>query len=197
MNFIDFLMILVLIMIISFVCFIVGMFNPSLVIKWGSIEGRNRKKVFLYYGLGALFLYVFTRISAINYYSDNVDNNKNTTNTQTNISTTNNEIIKVTPKEIDDAFKNNQINAEQKYKGKSVSITGKVYDIDSDNGKPVLGLVNTDNKYDITVANVRCYFSNTNQNSKIAKLSKGQTITIKGTVDGYGLSVITDNCTLE
>lgn len=43
-----------LVVFVSFISFIVGMFNPKLVIKWGVDKKKNRKNVLKYYGLAII-----------------------------------------------------------------------------------------------------------------------------------------------
>jgi hypothetical protein len=72
----------------------------------------------------------------------------------------------------------NPINADQKYKGKSLILTGAVGDINREiNQSPYI-------TFDIgTLKNIRMDF-NKSEESKVAKLIKGQTVKIVGTCKG-------------
>lgn len=192
----DFIMILLVVMSFMFIVFIIGMCSPSLVIRWGNVEKRNRKKVFLVYGLGTLCLYVFIQLFSY-YYMNNISNNKASKSYQTKSSNVSKEVISTSPKEIYDEFDNNKISAKNKYKDKIVSITGKIYVITEDGGTPSIGLVNSDDNFKVTIPNVYCSFADNKQNDKIMKLSKGQVVTIEGILDMAGTSIFIKNCTLK
>ena len=76
----------------------------------------------------------------------------------------------------------NAMGASDKYKGKYLEITGKLSNIDAAG------------KY-IDLIGVQCYIKNDDQKSKIASMSKGDTVTLKGKctdvgeVLGYSLDI--------
>jgi hypothetical protein len=90
------------------------------------------------------------------------------------------EAIKVSPKELYDAYESNQIKADSTYKDKPVRLTGEVGDIGKDIlDKPYIKF-NAD-EYGMT--GIQVYFKNSEMN-KLGELDKGQTVTIIGKCDG-------------
>lgn len=86
--------------------------------------------------------------------------------------------IEVTANELWNAFDENEIDAEQKYNGKTVRITGIVSDINSaDTFTSANVLLAVDNSY---FGSVQCNFNSENANA-LATLNKGQSVTIEGT----------------
>jgi len=194
-NSINCLMIVVLFFFMCLIALILGMVNPKIVIKWGDLEKINRKNVIKYYGIGAIVLYVLTRGCAIIMVNNSMTSLQSSSAIYSQQGTT--QIIKVTPKELSDDYKANEVNADNKYKGKIGVLAGKIYSISVSGGNPVISLVNTNDKYEYTIADVQCHFDDNSQSTKIANLSKGQIITIKGIVDGYFVSVSMDHCTIQ
>lgn len=90
------------------------------------------------------------------------------------------------------AYEANEVAADTKYKGHVVVVTGKVNDI----GKDIV-----DTAY-VTIGGsgfldgVQCMFA-TGEQSRVAALSKGQFITVKGKVDGKMGNVLMRNCSLR
>lgn len=84
----------------------------------------------------------------------------------------------------------NAIGASDKYKGKYLEITGKLSNIDAA-GKYIDLMADGD----FEIIGVQCYIKNDDQKSKIASMSKGDTVTLKGKctdvgeVLGYSLDI--------
>lgn len=84
----------------------------------------------------------------------------------------------------------NAMGASDKYKGKYLEITGKLSNIDAA-GKYIDLMVDGD----FEIIGVQCYIKNDDQKSKIASMSKGDTVTLKGKctdvgeVLGYSLDI--------
>ena len=76
----------------------------------------------------------------------------------------------------------NALNAENKYNGKYVEITGELSNIDS-KGK-YISLSPADQI--ISFINVQCYIKNDEQKSKVATLTTGDTVTLKGKITSVG-----------
>jgi hypothetical protein len=191
---IDLLIILVLILFGFIIALVVGMVSPLFVIRWGEYKNRTRKKVLMYYGIGIVLFYIIIRGSAYIMINNDISASPNINQEVVN---NYNQTIKTTPKEIYNDFDNNKISANTEYKNKNISITGKIYIITEDGGTPSIGLVNSDNKYEITIPEVYCSFLDNKQNDKIAKLSKGDKVTIEGVLDMGGSSIYLKNCILK
>ena len=71
----------------------------------------------------------------------------------------------------------NAMGASDKYKGKYLEITGKLSNIDAA-GKYIDLMADGD----FEIIGVQCYIKNDDQKSKIASMSKGDTVTLKGKI---------------
>ena len=100
--------------------------------------------------------------------------------------------IKISAVALSDAYNNNEVAADAKYKGNVVDVTGTIDTI----GKDILN-----NPYvtlktaEYSVLSVQCMFSQSDE-STLAALSSGQAITLQGTVSGKTLNVILDGCSV-
>ena len=84
-------------------------------------------------------------------------------------------------------YNENEIAADEKYKGKIIEVTGVIRDI----GNDIM-----DNAYITLVGNeyfgdIQCYF---NEKSVVAKLSKGKRISVIGSCSGLMINVQINNC---
>lgn len=102
-------------------------------------------------------------------------------------------LLKMSAAEIIRAYESNEVAADQKYKGRTVEVTGVVGDISKDfMGEPFMTL-GTGKQFEIP--SCQCYFVK-EDHSKLGTLRKGQTVTIRGTVDGLMMNVQLKNCRL-
>ena len=92
------------------------------------------------------------------------------------------EPIKITPKQLADEYDENEIAADQKYKGKILEMSGEIDDF----GKGIF-----DAPYIKLEAGflswVYCYLSKSYE-PQLAQLSKGQRVTVQGVCDGIGFA---------
>lgn len=120
--------------------------------------------------------------------SDNTTNTNDSTTTSTTAQTE--EVMEVDYKVLYEEYMANPINADSKYKGKILKLTGTVGTIDREIDQ------RTYITFDIDfLKDVRITFKK-DQESKVAQLKKGQTVTIKGKCTGTLLSttVALDDC---
>jgi len=89
-----------------------------------------------------------------------------------------------------EAYNANKIAAEQKFNGRKVIVTGKVLQIGSMLG-PYVVLGNRS-----VINGVQCGFSE-KDNAELAKLNKGQIISVQGTVTGHIMNVLVSDCTFS
>jgi asparagine N-glycosylation enzyme membrane subunit Stt3 len=101
--------------------------------------------------------------------------------------------IEVSDKAILDAYKNNEIAADQTYKGKAVKVTGQVNSIEKSFGTAYITM-NGGDQY--AIQSVQCMFAKENEAS-LANLSKGQTVTVTGIVEGKSLNITIKDCELQ
>lgn len=102
------------------------------------------------------------------------------------------EYIDVTSYDLMAQYDENEAAANIKYKGKDIRVTGTV-----------TGVGESFSKYYVTLQGhkqygfeVQCFVSD-DWESYIAKLKKGDTVTLKGKCSGMGLNVSVDNCEFE
>ena len=55
---------MLLLALICLICLPIGLIKPSLVIRWGEMEKRNRKKVLKYYGLGFIVTFILFGVTS-------------------------------------------------------------------------------------------------------------------------------------
>lgn len=101
------------------------------------------------------------------------------------------EIIVVSAEELAKAFKDNEVKANQLYKGKMVEVTGVVDSIGETFGSTYITL---EAEEDFALTQAQCFFDDKEEINKIASLSKGDTVTIIGKVDGMSINVGIDKC---
>lgn len=101
------------------------------------------------------------------------------------------EIIVVSAEEIAKAFKDNEVKANQLYKGKMVEVTGVVDNIGESFGSTYITL---EAEEDFALTQAQCFFDDKEEINKIASLSKGDTVTVIGKVDGMSINVSIDKC---
>jgi len=85
----------------------------------------------------------------------------------------------------------NELAADEKYKNKKVVITGIVEGINKMFGSTSVTLTGDGFMYSISC------FVNKDEESAVAKLAKGEQVSIEGTVEGYGISVEVKNCKIK
>jgi hypothetical protein len=89
------------------------------------------------------------------------------------------------------AYEDNEVAADEKFKGKVIQITAKIENI----GKDIIDepyITFSDGKQ-YSFRGIQCYFSK-NEQSKIGSLKKGQTVTVQGICDGLMMNVGLKNC---
>lgn len=103
------------------------------------------------------------------------------------------EAIKVTAKQLIDDYNNNELKADNKYKGKLLSVTGKVSEVRKSWGNTIVD-IGTGGVFEW---DINCYMSK-DQTDNAAQLDKGDTVTITGTCDGLSfLMVVMKDCYFE
>lgn len=107
-------------------------------------------------------------------------------------------LIEVTAQELIDAYEENQLNADEKYEGEEMAITGFVEDI----GENFIGqqYVTLNNGDDSTVRLVQCFLDRYDDDCMEAakQLKVGDKITIIGVCEGRGtFNVCLADCTIK
>lgn len=99
---------------------------------------------------------------------------------------------KVLAKTLYSEYERNEVAADEKYKGKIIIVSGAIQDI----GKDIM-----DNAYIVIGGNgfldgVQCTFTK-GERSSVARLSKGQQVTVKGEVGGKMGNVLVSKASLQ
>ena len=103
--------------------------------------------------------------------------------------------ISVTAVELIKAYKENEVSADSKYKGKIATITGKVDSIDSGLSDEAIVRLSSGDKYSIYT--VSCYIKDSDK-SKAGNLKKGQQVTIVGKLSGETIGMpYANDCTIK
>lgn len=100
------------------------------------------------------------------------------------------EIIKVTALKIYSDYKDNEVSADAKYKGKTISVSGQIGTIGKDITDTPYVSLNTE-QYSIGV--IQCMFSQKDL-AELGGLSKGQQVTLQGEVSGKLGNVLVRGC---
>ena len=95
------------------------------------------------------------------------------------------EYTPVTVEEMFEALDNNAAAASDKYKGKYVSVTGRLSNIDSD-GNYINLTVLDENDYEHMFSNAQCFIKNDEQLQVVKGMSTGQTVVVNGKVKDVG-----------
>lgn len=90
-----------------------------------------------------------------------------------------------------DDYKDNEVRADELYKGAFVTTTGKVGDVKKDIMDNMFVTVGTGKRFEIP--EVQCTLTPDNK-SKAANLSKGDSVTVKGKVSGLMMNVQLEDC---
>ena len=93
--------------------------------------------------------------------------------------------VEITSKELSSEYDKNEVAADNKYKGKTVRVTGKVEDI----GKDFMDEVYITMEGKDLFQGVQVYFDDSSGDEKAATLEKGQEVTIEGECDGMLINV--------
>ena len=138
---------------------------------------------------GRIILGIFIAIIGIGIFGSGLSGNSPKTTPSSSQQAE--EVITVDYKVLHADYIANPINADEKYKGKTLQLTGQVGTIDREIDQRTYITFDIDEYLN----NVRITFKK-DQESKVAQLTKGQTITIKGKCTGTLLSttVALDDC---
>jgi hypothetical protein len=92
-----------------------------------------------------------------------------------------------------DDYKNNEVAADEKYKGKTLKVNGFIGDIKKDITDTMYVILQSGGEYELR--NVQCFFADS-EKEKLTQLSKGQVITVEGRCDGLMMNVLLRDCVI-
>jgi hypothetical protein len=157
----------------------------------------NIKKGLLALGiLWVMLLFVLFVISSLNHTEETTKHANTATETETvqpSQTPTQAPSYTLSAKQLADDYEANAVAADAKYKGKIVVVSGTIDSI----GKDIM-----DQAYIVLdrgeriLGGVRCMFAKEEEPS-VARLSKGQYVSVKGVVHGGAMGASLDKCTLQ
>lgn len=101
------------------------------------------------------------------------------------------EIVSVSASQLVSEYKENEIAADSKYKGKTLEVSGSVGSIGESFGKQYVTL-----KSDDIIIAVQCFLKSS-ESEKAATLSQGQSVTLQGKNDGMSLNISLSSCVIK
>lgn len=135
-------------------------------------------------------LIVFFLIIIFSALSNDDDDLVNETSTQED-QPEQEEIIVISVDKLIKVFDDNEVKANNEFKGKKIEVTGIVYDIGEILNSTYVILSTNE---DFSVSNVQCYFKDENEISKIAEINKGDELTFIGKCDGKIINIEVKDC---
>ncbi|MCF8118803.1 MAG: hypothetical protein K9L83_01210 [Deltaproteobacteria bacterium] len=104
------------------------------------------------------------------------------------------QVMEVNIRDILSAYENNEVGADNKYKGKKIQVTGKVGEIKKDVLDNLYVTLGTGAEYELP--QIQAFFADS-MNNELGNLQKGQSLTVVGTVDGLMMNVIVNDCIIK
>lgn len=91
-------------------------------------------------------------------------------------------------------YKENEVRADARFKGNTVVVTGQVGDVKKDIMDQIYVTLGTGKQFEVPV--IQCFIAK-GYEGKAAALSKGDTITVVGRVEGLMMNVLMKRCTIK
>lgn len=104
------------------------------------------------------------------------------------------QIMQVGIRQLLSDYKNNEINADNKYKGNHVQVTGIVDNIKKDIMSNLYITLGTGAEFEIP--EIQAFFDDS-MNEKLGNLSKGQKLTVVCRIDGLMMNVLGQDCIIQ
>lgn len=136
-------------------------------------------------GIGGIFLF-FILVSALGSPKEGQEPTASNTEAAETEQT-----VTVSASQLYSDYKQNELAADEKYKGKMIEVSGTVSTIEEMFGQKFVTL----NTGDI-IGKIQCFLDDS-EGSKAASLTVGQQITLKGEGDGMSLNVALRNCKIQ
>lgn len=138
----------------------------------------------------AVFLIFIFAISG----GDDTDDTNKTSKSSVSQTTTEESVIEVSVEQILKDYEENEVSADNKYKGKKVAISGVVDSVSKDVLNDTYIKIDTGSDYEAFGA--QCYIADT-QLEKVAELKSGDKITVTGYVSSYSLNIVLKECEVQ
>lgn len=101
-------------------------------------------------------------------------------------------VANVTATQLFSEYRENEVAADEKYKGKSVVVTGEVESI----GKDITDTMYVTLKTKSSVFGIQAFFSDAHK-STVASMKKGQRLSVKCQCDGKMMNVLLKHCSVR
>ena len=165
----------------------IGIFFLPLIFSWFTLrKGHTTKAKIVSFGWLVLCLAIIAS------QDGNKSNNSSSIATPTEAKVE--QIMQVNIHEILSAYKNNEVGADNKYKGKNIQVTGKIGDIKKDILDNLYVTLGTGARFEIP--QIQAFFDDS-MNNQLGQLSKGRQLTIIGRVDGLMMNVLLRDCIIK
>lgn len=106
----------------------------------------------------------------------------------------NEKAIQVNIKNILSEYKNNEVNADNKFKGKLIQTNGVIGDIKKDILGNLYITLGTNSQFEIP--KIQAFFEDS-QNNQLAKLNKGETLTVICRIEGLMMNILAKECVIK
>lgn len=104
--------------------------------------------------------------------------------------------IRTTARKLCGDYEANAIAADEKYKDKILSVSGVVTDMNHGAMGELYLILSGDPDNEFSITNIQCYFSE-DYAKRIARIQKGQIVTVKGKCEGKLMNVLLKECIVE
>lgn len=167
--------------------------------------GKDQRNFFMKHKIISIIA-IFIVLGVIGSVTGGKDDSAKTTSTTTSTESTastkstsedvkkEEEAITVSAVDLGKAYNDNEVSADKQYKGKNAVISGTIKDIGVTMGQTYVVLSSGD---DFALTDIQCFFKDQTEIDKVAGLSKGNSVTIKGKIDGKSMNVGVNDCTLQ
>ena len=168
-------------------------------------SGKDQRNFFMKHKIISIIA-IFIVLGVIGSVTGGKDDSAKTTSTTTSTESTastkstsedvkkEEEAITVSAVDLGKAYNDNEVSADKQYKGKNAVISGTIKDIGVTMGQTYVVLSSGD---DFALTDIQCFFKDQTEIDKVAGLSKGNSVTIKGKIDGKSMNVGVNDCTLQ
>lgn len=151
-------------------------------------DQKNKKSIFKkwwFWVIVVLILFIILGSGSSNKSTNNTQASQNNTVQQE-------QYIKITASELLSEYKANQVAADDKYKNKTIEVSGTINTIGKDIlDTPYVSLVGSLDVF----TSIQCMFEKSEQ-SQLVNLQKDTKVILRGKVSGYMMNVLLNNCSI-
>jgi tRNA_anti-like len=198
-----------LLILASLVLLVIGFFSPKTSLFWDKKNEPTKKRSGMIYGISLVASFILFGVTSDGKKSTNSSANNSTATekvaenkpamTQQQLDSIENEKNLIAIKEREDqtikapnltaSYDENEVKADENFKGKTFFVEGTVRDIKKDIMDDIYVILEGDQMF----RDVQCFFDDKNTASQ---LQKGMRVTFQGKCDGLMMNVLMKNCVL-